>query len=115
MKTTFHAVILFAAMVFIYPAYTQHLQVSPSSDSIKSSDVISNPVQQKVLISIFLTDIEHIDTKNQTFEAEFYLWLKWKQGRPGKNIEYMNSSETRNIFYDEWTEDSLQRVSAKVG
>jgi hypothetical protein len=69
--------------------------------------------QQKVLISLMLTDLEHIDTKNQTFDAEFYLWLKWKEGRPGKNIEYMNATDFKNIFYDEWA-DSLQRVSAKV-
>lgn len=72
-----------------------------------------NPGQQKILISLMLTDIEKIDTKNQNFSAEFYLWLKWNEGRSGKNIEYMNSSETSNIFYDEWA-DSLQRISAKV-
>ena len=60
-----------------------------------------------------LTDLEHIDTKSQSFEAEFYLWLKWKEGRPGKNIEYMNATDFKNIFYDEWA-DSMQRVSAKV-
>ncbi|MBM4159317.1 MAG: hypothetical protein FJ216_11145 [Ignavibacteria bacterium] len=70
--------------------------------------------QQTVHISLFLTDLEKINTKDQTYEAEFYLWLKWKEGRSGKNIEYMNSSETRNIFFDEWSEDSLQRLSAKV-
>jgi hypothetical protein len=69
--------------------------------------------QQKVLISLSLADIEHIDTKSQTFDAEFYLWLKWKEGRSGKNIEYMNATDFKNIFYDEWA-DSLQRVSAKV-
>lgn len=60
-----------------------------------------------------LTDLEKIDTKSETFEAEFYLWLKWKEGRSGKNIEYMNATDYKNIFYDEWA-DSLQRVSAKV-
>jgi hypothetical protein len=69
--------------------------------------------QQKVLISLMLTDLEKIDTKSETFEAEFYLWLKWKEGGSGKNIEYMNATDYKNIFYDEWT-DSLQRVSAKV-
>lgn len=69
--------------------------------------------QQKVLISLMLTDLEKIDTKAETFEAEFYLWLKWKDGRSGKNIEYMNATDYKNIFYDEWA-DSLQRVSAKV-
>jgi len=69
--------------------------------------------QQKVFISLMLSDIEKIDTKNQTFDAEFYLWLKWKEGRSGKNIEYMNTSGFENIFYDEWA-DSLQRLSAKV-
>lgn len=69
--------------------------------------------QQKVLISLMLTDLEKIDTKAETFEAEFYLWLKWKDGRSGKNIEYMNATDFKNIFYDEWA-DSLQRVSAKV-
>ena len=72
-----------------------------------------NTGQQKILISLMLNDIEKIDTKNQNFGAEFYLWLKWNEGRPGKNIEYMNASETNNIFYDEWA-DSLQRISAKV-
>jgi hypothetical protein len=72
-----------------------------------------NQGQQKVLISLMLTDLEKIDTKSETFEAEFYLWLKWKEGRSGKNIEYMNATDYKNIFYDEWT-DSLQRVSAKV-
>ncbi len=60
-----------------------------------------------------LTDIENINTKAETFDAEFYLWLKWKEGRSGKNIEYMNVIDYKNIFYDEWA-DSLQRVSAKV-
>jgi len=69
--------------------------------------------QQKVFISLMLTDLEQIDTKEETFEAEFYLWLKWKEGRPGKNIEYINVTDYKNIFYDEWA-DSLQRVSAKV-
>ncbi len=71
------------------------------------------PGQQTVYISIYLIDIQNINTKNQTFDAEFYLWLKWKEGRSGKNIEYMNAIDTRNIFYDEWADD-MQRVSAKV-
>ncbi|MCX6165542.1 MAG: hypothetical protein NTU73_11905 [Ignavibacteriae bacterium] len=86
------------------------LFVMSSSVSFSQTE---QPGQQKVLISLMLTDLEKIDTKAETFEAEFYLWLKWKEGRSGKNIEYMNATDYKNIFYDEWA-DSLQRVSAKV-
>jgi len=80
--------------------------------NILSQDSLSG--KQKVQISIYLIDINNIDTKNQTFQMEFYIWLKWIEGRSGKNIEYMNASDTKNIFFDEWKEDSLQRISAKV-
>lgn len=89
------------------------LLIFPTTYTYTQSPQPIIPGQQKVYISIYLTDIQNINTKNQTFEAEFYLWLKWKEGRPGKNIEYMNAIDTRNIFYDEWA-DTLQRVSAKV-
>lgn len=90
---------IFLVTLFIYPSV--------------SFSQTEQPGQQKVLISLMLNDLDRIDTKAETFEAEFYLWLKWKAGRSGKNIEYMNTIDYKNIFYDEWA-DSLQRVSAKV-
>lgn len=90
---------IFFIILFILPAF-----VFPQEEQTG---------QQKVLISLMLTDLENIDTREETFEAEFYLWLKWKEGRSGKNIEYMNVTDYKNVFYDEWA-DSLQRISAKV-
>jgi branched-chain amino acid transport system substrate-binding protein len=101
-----HRIIYYLFLIFFVCTY---------QNSFSQSDTLKDTGQQKVYISINVNDIDHIDTKNQTFDAEYYLWLKWSQGgRSGKRIEYMNSIETRNIMEDDWNQDSLQRFSAKV-
>lgn len=55
-------------------------------------------IPEKVLLGIYVNNITNIDVRGQTFEAEFYLWCKWKGSLNPTNIEFVNAKEIRKLY-----------------
>lgn len=53
------------------------------------------PAQLKVEVGIYVLDISRLDVKQETFEADFYIWFKWTgPGFSPSGIEFMNGEIT---------------------
>jgi len=49
-------------------------------------------------VGMYLTQIDNINVKEQTFEAEFYLWLDWSGQHSPQNYEFVNGKDIKRPF-----------------
>ncbi|MDP1676465.1 MAG: hypothetical protein Q8L88_06320 [Bacteroidota bacterium] len=61
------------------------------SDSLKSSATI-------VYVNFHVNRIYNIDSKNQSFDCDFYLWMKWKGEHSPSNYEFLDRKEIEKIY-----------------
>jgi len=78
-----------------------------------ASPLVSTPTVAK--IGLYVNRIENINVREQTFDCEFYLWLKWRGEFSPRNIEFVNGTDISKR-YEVLEEDSLgfKYLSAKV-
>jgi hypothetical protein len=67
---------------------------SQPSEAAGAAAVASGPLT--VQIGLYVLDLAHLDLKESSFFADFYIWYKWRD-RPGQewnpsNIEFMNGT-----------------------
>ena len=67
-----------------------------------------------VAIGLNLIYLGNIDVREQTFEAEFYLNLKWKGTRTGKNFELLNVKNYTRSYYEKWVERDTNWITCKI-
>ena len=84
-------------------------------------DSISFPVtlqtktgQTAVKVGIFLTHLDRIDVKAQTFYAEFYLNMKWRGNHSASNFELMNANSFEKYFEQEWIDRDTSWLACKI-
>jgi hypothetical protein len=63
---------------------------------------------------IYLTHIDKIDVKNQSFYSEFYLNLNWVGDQTAENFEFINSGEYNTSYYSKWAENDTNYIALKV-
>lgn len=56
------------------------------------------PATDKVTIGFFINDIQDLDLATESFTADFYMWLRWRNPAidPSTTIESMNSNAWQN-------------------
>jgi hypothetical protein len=63
------------------------------------------PEAEIVKTGIYLMNIYEMEINTHTFNADFYIWFKWKGDRDPSNIEFVNSVQkwglTQTYFYEE--------------
>ena len=66
-------------------------------------------------VGMYVVRIDNINVKAQTFDCEFYLWLKWKGTHSPENFEFVNGIGINKRF-ETFEKDTLgfQYYSAKV-
>ena len=67
-----------------------------------------------VQIGVYLSHIDRIDVKAQSFYAEFYLNMKWKGSHSANNFELMNANQFETFFLQEWTDRDTNWLACKV-
>ena len=79
-----------------------------------SSDKRTKPQKTFVQIGIFLTQLDRIDVKAQSFYAEFYLNMKWKGEHSPKNFEFLNANSFEKYFFQEWVDKDTNWLACKI-
>lgn len=51
-----------------------------------------------VRVGMFITRIINLDTRAQSFEAEFYLWLRWKGKYSAEKYEFVNAKSIERLY-----------------
>jgi len=68
-----------------------------------------------VKTGLFITRIHNLDTRAQSFEAEFYLWLKWKGQYSPDKYELINGKNIEKLYpVIEEDENGYKYLSVKV-
>lgn len=65
-------------------------------------------------IGIYITNIDRINIKDQSFYAEFYLNIKWRGKHTAKNFEFVNANKINKSYYEEWEDGGFKYLSCKV-
>lgn len=92
--------ILFLFLSHYHSVYSQ----TPSGDGNKTL----------VKVGLYLTHLDKIDVKAQTFYAEFYLNMKWKGKHSPVNFELINSNDYQKYFYEEWIDKDTSWLTCKI-
>lgn len=79
--------------------------------SAKQEDEVKQTIVQ---IGIYLIHIEKIDVKAQTFNAEFYLNMKWKGNHTARNFELTNANNFEKYFLEEWVDKDTNWLACKI-
>jgi len=66
------------------------------TEAVCGSSQAASPTVSKV--GLYVNRIEKISVKEQTFDCEFYLWMKWRGEHSPKNIEFVNGSNITKRF-----------------
>jgi hypothetical protein len=91
--------LLFLAFLFVGVVEAQSKQVFPES----------------VLIGIYINDITNFDVRDHSFDAEFYLWCKWKGPLNPTNLEFVNAKEFRKLYEHTDTDlDGTKTYNSKI-
>jgi hypothetical protein len=67
-----------------------------------------------VSIGLNLIYLGNIDVREQTFDAEFYLNLKWKGTRTARNFELLNVKNYNRSYFEEWVERDTNWITCKI-
>ena len=81
----------------------QNANLYPNAVSVSRNDT---PYRTDVLFGAFLSRISHLSMKDSTFDADFYIWFKWKGDNvtPGKNIQIINGQINSKQEQADWHE-----------
>jgi hypothetical protein len=62
------------------------------------------PFRTDVLFGAFITRISLLSMKDSSFDADFYIWFKWKGNNvtPGEDIEIINGKTNSKVKQAEW-------------
>lgn len=84
-------------------------RIAPSTNA--SSKIISvsdedTPFRTDVLFGAFITRISRLSMKDSNFDADYYIWFKWKGDNvtPGEGIEIINGKTNSKVKQAEWKE-----------
>ncbi|MCB0548897.1 MAG: hypothetical protein KDD19_15060 [Phaeodactylibacter sp.] len=69
------------------------------------SQASSNAGPQKVYAGVYLMNLYDLNINEHSFNADFYLWFKWKGERNPMNIEFVNSVEKWGFTQVEFSEE----------
>ena len=94
--------------------YQIFLLVIITSISFAKVDAKSEVKPTSVKVGIFLTHLDRIDVKAQTFYAEFYLNMKWKGDRSPENFELMNANSFDKYFEQDWVDRDTNWYACKI-
>lgn len=76
-----------------------------AKDEVLDSLLKKYPKTEVVKTGIYLLNVYELDINTHSFNADFYIWFKWKGERNPCNIEFVNSvqkwSITKTDFYEE--------------
>jgi hypothetical protein len=67
-----------------------------------------------VQVGLYLSFLDKIDVKAQTFYAEFYLNMKWKGKHSPISFELINSNDYQKYFYEEWFDKDTSWLTCKI-
>lgn len=89
---------------------------NPSSD-IVSVSCNDTPFRTDVLFGAFLTRISRLSMKESNFDADFYIWFKWKDNNvtPGEDIQIINGQINSKQKQADWHEGDNNYEQYQIG
>ncbi len=96
-----------------------------ASNANLSSNIVSvssndTPFHTNVFFGAFITRIPRLSMKDSNFDADFYIWFKWKGNNvtPGKDIEIINGQINSKVQQADWHEGDYNyeqyQISASI-
>jgi hypothetical protein len=99
MNTSIRPLAVFFTLLICTPSITKAQNVGPT----------------EAFVGMYVISVDNVDVKQQSFDAEFYLWLKWKGACSPERFELQNARNLTKIF-EVKGKDSLgyQYISARM-